>query len=292
MKVLKLDVSRERTWRALGELADHPAVVAWREQARAARATYHRWTIAASLVLALASAIAYRAPELHEVAPQSARTEQTIMVAEGEVRTVSTARGMRRAVKLPDGSTITLNTASRVEIDYSGADRHVNLLEGEAMFDVAKNPQRPFVVAAAGRQVVALGTAFGVRLDGQAMQVTLVEGSVAIGEVQLEPGQQLIAAAMQPPVVRDVDIEQATSWRTGWLVLERETVRDAIREVARYTDEQIICDDPRLMELRVSGAFRIGEVEDFLDALAEIHPITVERPHRGELRLVLRGRSD
>lgn len=283
------DPRAERTWRALGEVAGHPIVAAWRDQARKVRTPQRRgWAIAAALVVALAGAWGYGV--LHERAPQKQvyRTEQPITVGDGEIKTVSTARGKQRVILLTDGSQITLNTSSRARVHYSGALRGVQLLEGEALFDVAKDPRRPFVVAAADRQVVALGTAFGVRLDGTAVQVTLVEGSVAVDKVKLSPGQQLIAEARQTPIVRTVDTARATSWRDGWLVLNRDTVREAIKEVSRYTDEEIVCDDPRLMDLHVSGTFRTGEIEGFLNALAEIHPLTVERSRRGALRLVLR----
>ncbi len=283
------DPRTERTWRALGEVAAHPVVAAWRDQARKARAPQYRWwATAATAVLVVAGAVAYGL--LHDGPAQQHvnQAEEAVTVANGEVKTVSTARGKQRTIMLADGSRITLNTSSRADVDYRGAARRVRLFEGEALFDVAEDPQRPFVVEAADRQVVALGTAFGVRLDGSALQVTLVEGRVAVDKLELEPGQQLLAEARRTPIVRTVDVARATSWRNGWLVLSRDTVREAIKEVSRYTDEQIVCDDPRLMDLRVSGTFRTGEVEGFLNALSEIHPLDVERRRRGEVHLVLR----
>jgi transmembrane sensor len=261
----------ERTWQALGEMADHPVVAAWRDQARKTRAPRRApWAIAAAILVLLIAGGTYR----------------TWIEREPDV--MATARGERNTINLDDGSRVTLNTSSRMRVDFNQQRRRVQLLEGEALFEVAKDAVRPFIVLAADREVVALGTSFGVRLDGSSVQVTLVEGRVAVDSVELEPGQQLVAEARRAPVVRVVDVTREISWQNGWIVLNRDTVREAIKEVSRYTDERIICDDARLAALHVSGTFRTGEVDAFLDALAEIHPLTVERPRPAELRLVWR----
>lgn len=290
-----------RSWRALGEVARHPVVTAWRDQAPKGRAPRRPWlAIAAALVLMVGgyAVLSYRdgaltPPEVAQSGFQSG-TEDT------DVRLATTALGERQHLVLSDGTKLTLNTASRVEIDYRGERRQVRLVEGEAIFAVAKDPSRPFVVTAADRQVVALGTSFGVRVEGPAVQVTLLEGRVAVksaraaGEdgktrqeiIELEPGQQLIAEPAEPAVIRKADVLRATSWQDGWIILNRDTVRDAIDEVNRYTRERITYDDARIDTLRVSGTFRTGEVEDFLDALAKVHPLAIERLSAQEAHLV------
>ncbi|MBL8268828.1 FecR family protein [Steroidobacter sp.] len=283
-----IEARTQRTLQALDEVADHPVVAAWRDKARKTRAPRRTpWAIAATLALMLGVS-GYWAFQQNTAQLLTRSSSAVVMIADNDFKTVTAAHGERRQLLLADGSRVTLNTSSRIELDYRGKLRVARLLAGEAMFEVAKDPQRPFIVTAADRQVVALGTAFNVRLNGPALQVTLVEGSVAVGEVVLKPGEQLIASAQRVPVVRTVDVTSAISWQNGWLVLHRDTVREAIKEVSRYTDKQIVCDDPRLLDLRISGTFRTGEVEGFLNALTAIHPLTVEQARSGELQLVWR----
>lgn len=295
----------KRSWRALGEVAEHPVVAAWRDQARneGTRRTRSWMAIAAGLLVAVAIGfvlLQYRSGE-HSDFSLARTSESSSVNEEVELRVATTGLGERQHLVLSDGTKLTLNTSTHAEIDYRGAERHVRLVAGEAFFDVAQDANRPFVVTAANKQVVALGTEFGVRLEGPALQVTLVEGRVAVkpagaGEsanvsteaIELQPGQQLIAQREAPAVVRAADVARATSWQNGWIVLKRDTVREAVYEVSRYTRERIIYDDPRIAELHVSGTFRTGEVEDFLNALTQVHPIRIERPRSGEARLVWR----
>lgn len=295
-----------RTWGALGEVANNPVVAAWRDQARneGTRRPGVRAAIAAGVMLAIGagSALFMHQRDLRSAPDFAPHSDSQVVSEERAVRVASTAVGERQHLVLSDGTKLTLNTSSHAEIDYRGGERRVRLVGGEAMFDVAKDPRRPFVVTAADRQVVALGTQFGVRIEGPAMQVTLLEGRVAVqpvtaqgagtganvAPIELTPGQQLLAGPKQPAIVRNADIARATSWQDGWIVLKRDTVRDAIDEVSRYTRERITYDDPRIGELNVSGMFRTGEVDDFLAALVQIHPIAVEHPRSDEAHLVWR----
>ena len=172
---------------------------------------------------------------------------QTRHLLAGE-RYFHTAIGEHRAITLTDGSTLTLNTGSRAVVRYRDAHRSVTLQTGQALFEVAKDPQRPFVVTAHNRTITALGTAFDVRLTGGDLAVTLLEGKVEVAEVAvavaegaadtaphaaagspshpsrltphvLSPGQQLsVTAAAAAPVVRPADPERITSWRTGQVI--------------------------------------------------------------------------
>jgi transmembrane sensor len=296
----------ERTWRAMGEVSDHPVLAAWRESARTARMSRRPWLAAAALatVALLAGGTLWlngRPGTDRSPMPTAAATHVTDSVPHpGEYRIATTRLGERQQLVLEDGTRVTLNTASRLEIDYRGSLRRVNLLAGEAMFRVAKNPNRAFVVTAGNRQVVALGTAFGVRLDGAAVQVTLLEGHVAVAPartpvdiqvtsadaVVLAPGQQLREVDSETPTVRAVDAEHALSWEDGWLVFDNDTLARAIQEVSRYTQERIVYDDPRFATLRVSGTMRTGQVEDLIDALTRVYPLDVQRISPDTLRLV------
>lgn len=300
----------ERTWRAMEEVAEHPVLAAWRESARSTRVTKRPWLAAAAVatITVLISGGAWLNGRYHGVVTSSTavpefRAKDASSPSSGGYRVASTRLGERQQLVLEDGTTVILNTASRLEVDYRGSLRRVNLLAGEAMFRVAKNPGRPFVVTAGNRQVVALGTAFGVRLDGAAVQVTLLEGRVAVapartpvntrgGEpisdpdaVVLKPGQQLREIDSEAPTVHTVDAEHALSWQDGWLVFDNDTLTFAIAEVSRYTQERIVVDDPRFATLKVSGTMRTGQVEDLIDALTRVYPIDVERGSPNTLHL-------
>ena len=106
------------------------------------------------------------------------------------------AVGEQRQLELPDGSVIYLNTNSQVQIDYTATTRNILLLQGEAHFDVAKNPERPFNVYAGGGLVQAVGTAFTVFFkDDEAIDVTVTEGKVALSALSIKQGQLQVGTA-------------------------------------------------------------------------------------------------
>ncbi|MCX7056959.1 MAG: FecR domain-containing protein [Proteobacteria bacterium] len=295
----------ERTWRALGEVAHHPVLAAWRESARTPRARRLPWAVAAAAAGVAVLIAGYGWLNGRTDSGSSARVQIAAPTGRdvrepSEYRTATTRLGERQHLVLDDGTAVTLNTASRVEVDYRGRYRRVHLLQGEALFQVAKNPNRPFVVTAGNRQVVALGTSFGIRLDGGAVQVTLLEGRVAVAparapvdmgatapdSVVLKPGQQLRETDSERPAVLAVDAERALSWQDGWIAFDNDKLSDAVQELSRYTRDRIVFDDPRFAALRVSGTIRTGHLEDLIDAVAHVYPLAVERISPDTLRLV------
>lgn len=212
-----------------------------------------------------------------------------------------TRRGERRTVRLEDGSTVTMNTATAIRVDFSKRERLIRLIRGQALFEVAKNPTRPFVVRAADRQVTALGTVFQVRLDRNRLKVTLVEGKVVVDGVAdrpraglpaivptvLTPGEELVATLGARPKLDKVDIEQGLRWREGFVEFEDEPLANAVREMNRYTSRRLVIADPKLAELRVSGVFRTGNAERFAAILGELLPVTAQEAD-GDIELVSR----
>lgn len=191
--------------------------------------------------------------------------------------TYVTAVGERSTVTLRDGSQVSLNTDSRLRVSYSASTRRLELLAGQALFEVTTDAQRPFIVVAGNHQVVALGTAFDVRLDAQTVQVTLIEGSVSVEgsapdgktgrATRLDPGQQFRADGPEAPEVRHARLEQVTSWREGRLIFSDEPLAQAVAEVNRYSTRKIVLDDATLAALRVSGVFHTGRPDSFVEAL-------------------------
>lgn len=203
-----------------------------------------------------------------------------------------TGVGEQRAVTLADGSTMALNTGSVVEVAYGPARRDIRLLKGQALFQVAHNTARPFVVTAGDRKVTAVGTRFDVRLDGQAVKVVLVEGRVKVeplhpsGVARLAPviavrtldaGEELLAAPDTRVEITSADTEQATSWRQGQVIFRDNTIAEAVAEMNRYSDTQLVIDDPRIASLKISGVFGVTREENFLAALTSFYPIEADK---------------
>ena len=202
----------------------------------------------------------------------------------------STPMGSVRTVVLSDGSEATLSSDSRIRIALSHGERHIDLEQGEAYFEVSKDPGRPFVVVAGERQVVAVGTRFAVRRDSTDLRVVVTEGTV-----RLQPGSTGNAA--QPPptllpagsmalasasgvLVRSGTIEDAereVDWRGGYLTFRDSSLADAADEFNRYNARKIVMGDAEVAALRVGGNFRWSNTETFVRLLEQGFPVRAEQ---------------
>lgn len=232
-----------------------------------------------------------------------------------------TAVGEQRELALRDGTVVTLNTDSRAAVQYGDDTRAVTLLRGQALFEVARDESRPFVVAAGDRWIRALGTAFDVRLSEQRVEVVLIEGHVSVEEVSeprpvatestdkpqptihspqatvyrpqttiLDPGELFIAAAALPePIVRETDVRRATSWREGQLIFRNDRLARAVDEVNRYSKRKIVLADDALGDIRVSGIVNTGNTAVFVETMVKYYP--VEIVDQGRRRIVLGARQ-
>lgn len=299
--------SYEQMWERLESVRDNPSVLAIREQARANAARYRgrrrRWrlsaAIAAGVILATSSWwTLHNSSTAPTSSPLTAFSSTSIPSA--LVRDASTQVGERSILVLADGSKVTLNTASAIHADYTGQDRRVTLLRGEAYFDVAKDHSRPFIVFAGPRQVIALGTAFDVRLQDGGVKVTLVEGRVRVvptagaiaavtpsdaAPVVLEPGYALLASEGGTDRIQRLDTVRATTWTSGKLVFEDERLADVIAEVNRYSRERFEIADPALAERRISGVFESNSGPAFAKALEDYGIARVGRQTSTEIVL-------
>lgn len=216
----------------------------------------------------------------------------------------TTGVGERRIVRLEDGSRISLDSDSEVTVRYSRHARELNLLRGQARFDVAHDVERPFSVIARDRKVVATGTAFNIDLTQPRVAVTLIEGHVVVldargdlepnalrqqarqaRQVELRAGQELIAATDQVPVVRAANIQEVTAWVSGQLIFSNETLSEVVARVNRYGATPIVIADARLANERVSGVFNIGDVTGFLDIVTQTLPLEVSSDQPGSITL-------
>lgn len=220
----------------------------------------------------------------------------------------STAVGEQKTVALPDGSSIQLNTASRVRVDYSDAERKVRLLQGEAFFKVASDRQRPFVVYVRERLVRAVGTAFTVYVQRESIEVAVTEGVVEFAKVAtldvsaesnravpeakstvttVTAGQKatLDRGAESVESVKREELNRMLSWREGLLVFSGEPLEQVVEEISRYTSLRIMIVDPRIRGIRVGGYFRTSEINTIFDALEASFGVQVDHLNERVIQL-------
>ena len=191
-----------------------------------------------------------------------------------------TAVGEMRVVTLSDGSVVFLNTNSEILVRYSSALRFIELVQGEALFDVAKNKKRPFIVQTGGTQVRAVGTVFNVKaLRGQPVEVLVREGIVEVKreDVPLAPvvlaakNNRVIAPQDSPIVTNPVEtvaVGRELAWRVGRIAFHGETLAQAAAEFSRYSDVRIQIDDPEIAKEKVTGLFVSQDPVGFANAVA------------------------
>lgn len=209
-----------------------------------------------------------------------------------------TAVGQQRTIELADGSKVTLNTDTEIAVEYKTGQRNVRLVRGQALFDVAHAPNRPFSVIVGGRKVTALGTVFEVRLDRDRLKVTLMRGKVRVDEEALPeagkamaplavlmPGQQFVAVGTLAPLVEQVDVEKQLLWRRSLIEFEGETLGEAVAELNRYSTTKMVISDSRAASLRMSGVIRTGDPDEFIELVGAMLPVTSQKNSRGEIEL-------
>lgn len=196
--------------------------------------------------------------------------------------TYTTGIGEQRLIALADGSKVELNSRSRMTVRFTDHARDVDLIEGQALFRVAKDKARPFIVRSADTEVRAVGTQFDIYRKRSGTIVTVVEGRVAVahpgkhegtplpsvgkesphfkreGEVLLNAGEQITVPSVARKVVaqpKRTDVAVATAWTQQRLVFSRTPLADAAEEFNRYNTRQIIVEGSGLQTFIVSGTF-------------------------------------
>jgi transmembrane sensor len=211
---------------------------------------------------------------------------------------------------LPDGSVVELKEGAIIGVDYGGSLRRVVLQSGEAHFQVTKNSLRTFVVAAGAVEVRAVGTAFSVQLDREAVKVLVTSGRVSVDRTSsgadpaaapppvlalVEAGNRVVVdlapgaePAEKPKVqpVSAVEAEELLAWRVPSLEFSGTALAEVVPMLNRYGRERLVLADPALGRLRVSGIMRADNTEVMLRFLGANFRIVAER--RGEREIVLR----
>ncbi len=212
--------------------------------------------------------------------------------------------------RLSDGSKLTLNTDTRLEVDFDRNIRRVRILSGEALFDVAHDSERPFIVYAEGETVRAIGTRFVVRVTDTTVDVTVTEGVVeyapakqvsgglrsgaltpVVATGRLRAGQSIRLGAPDPVIVpiNRGEIRRTLAWTDGVLMFSGETLEEVIEELGRYTDDVVVFGDDATREVKVGGVFEIGNMDTLWEALESSFQIDVDERPTGEIYLSSRA---
>lgn len=256
----------------------------WDPRSRASRRWLVPATLAASIVVAfigvqIGGYFATSAPPLAYASPEHAR----------------------RDVTLVDGSVVHLDVDSEISVSFSSAERDITLVSGRALFEVAHDASKPFVVSAGLSRTTALGTHFQVQQEAGHVLVTLTEGSVAVtgNEAQstwretLSPGEQIsLSRDGRVHRKRTVDALAVTSWSRGRLVFRGTPLAEALQEVNRYGRRKVRLGDPDLAELPVDGNFIAGETDLIVSAFAAALPLRIAEADVGEIILFRRYETD
>lgn len=295
------------TWRGLDRmgadvtLAAEAEAVMRRVRARRARRRVFTvgWLAAAAAVVAMALVVSGR----RESAPLAA----TPLVAMSEKTKVLASTARR--VTLPDGSVAELNGESRIETDFTPAERRVRLVQGEAHFIVMKNPDRPFLVSVGPVTVRAVGTAFNVRLGAQAIEVLVTEGKVrldgttatansvhrdgAAAPPALTSGDRAVVDTAGPgtPMVsvealKPVEVEEALGWQSTRLVFNATPLDEVVAAFNRYNRRQLVLGRPELRARTLTGAFRADNLDAFLRLLEAGIEVSAEARGDGTIALL------
>lgn len=210
--------------------------------------------------------------------------------SQSNIDTYATAKGQRSTIRLADGSTIDLNGGTRLSVSLGRDGRHVSLAEGQAVFDVAHDARRPFLIDVGDRVVRVVGTQFDVRrLDGK-LSVTVARGAVevrptggAAGKAyRLHPGQRLDHIDGEAATrVAAAEPAEVLGWRSGRLVYRQQPLSEVVADLNQQFSTPIHIDDPELAAAPISGVLVLDDQAAVIRRLALLVPITAVRSGPG-----------
>jgi transmembrane sensor len=198
---------------------------------------------------------------------------------------LTTAKGELRKVPLQDTSIATINSGSRIEVAFTRQQRRINLRQGEAWFEVAKDASKPFIVEAGDALVRAVGTAFSVRRLAAGSEVLVTEGTVEVWSRHGSARRRLVTAgehaflaqdAKAIPVMRQPDeVNRRLAWREGKMALMSQTLREAVAEFNRYSSKTIVIVEPALLDKRLIGQYQLDAPELFAKDVSMVLDVPV-----------------
>lgn len=215
----------------------------------------------------------------------------------------ATALGEQRSVLLEDGSMISLNTSTRIEVAFTDETRQVRLVQGEALFDIEKDVARPFLVETGSAMIRVTGTKFNVYEQSEGTAVTVLRGEVEVRPRTAAPAvsaaNEPVESARSPPVevakltagrralvksgsaeietTTVTSLEPVTAWTERRLVFDSTPLSDIVQQFNRYNHKRLVLDDPSLASLELSGVFGSNDPEVlvlFLQRVANVEVVT------------------
>lgn len=257
------------------------ALRTWQLMGEAAPAHEHLWAGAARANVISITGRRWRRPVMSAVAAIAATLFLVLAGPSLLIRLQAdhiTATGQNARVTLEDGTLIELGGDSAIKTEMTAAGRHVTLLSGEAFFDVAHNPARPFTVEAGGVTVLVVGTAFDVRLAGGETTVELERGVVQVSvedaretsDFRLLPGEMAVVNASDGAVTRNtIQPDQVAAWRSGRIFVKDASISAVAEQLQRYHSAWIAVPDRKLAGLKVTGLYDLHDPDGALKALVE-----------------------
>ncbi|MDD1014429.1 FecR family protein [Pseudomonas rubra] len=227
---------------------------------RAAPRSWGGWAVAASILL-ISGLVMLQLPLLQRLNSD-----------------VATAVGERRQIQLADGSRLTLDSASAVDIDLRGPVRKLRLVQGQMFIEVTHDG-RPFVVDIDDAQVQVLGTRFSVSRGRDHDEVVLLKGKVEVSSAgdkrMLAPGERVTLSGSRLDQVEKVDADRLLAWREGQLRVREVPLRQVLEQLAEYQGSRLLYIDEQVGRRRVSGSFNLDQAGSAIDALARTQNLNV-----------------
>lgn len=195
-----------------------------------------------------------------------------------------TAKTELRSQLLPDGSTIHMNSDTAITLSFANGRRRIDLLKGEAYFEVARSDTLgAFEVATPGGTVTALGTAFDVNILERGFEVTVTESKVSVysgtteQKTVVDPGKRVVVNNTGIGPTETVPAEFQTPWRNGRLVFDDRPLSEVVAQIFRYIPGRVVTLDPRLNRKRITGSFNLADGNRALDDFANAFGLRIVR---------------
>lgn len=281
------DLFQEATavWQASGAIADWPQIISLRTKALTEfrNINRRRWLPAPRQMLW----------PLAQVATLFLVIAATAFWYTSQQSIYQTGIGERQVAMLDDGSRVSIDAVTAMTVRMKDEVRQVELVEGRAKFDVAKDPLRPFTVAAGDKLIVAIGTSFSVEMIDGEVRVILYEGQVEVRDrtdtaqsvatsphrLLMGPGSELVdmVGSTKAAQITRPDLSQSLSWEQGLVNFDQEPLASAVEQMNRYSTKRIVIADPALGGIAIDGVYKAGDVEAFVEGVAALHPIRQKR---------------
>lgn len=205
-----------------------------------------------------------------------------VVTNQGLLADYRTGIGERRTVSLEDGSTVQLNTATAMSLDFDQTQRRIRLYSGEAHFEVARDANRPFVVATGIGEIQALGTAFSVRQHENRVEVIVTQSRVRVSgpaqqAVVVDAGQEVDIGEEGLGDVATANVRRDLAWRRGLLVFDNQPLSEVLAELDRFRHGRTVIMDQSLNTFPVTGSFSIEKIDSALETIEQALPVRLHK---------------